>query len=305
MSAADTTLRVLTWVAGEEIRPGSEPLPSGDLGGAAELAAPSAVIREAVARVAALGAARLRLGTPFGDPRPPGLAACLIAAAAGARGEPTAAERVLLAAEAVAVPSGWDLVARHAVAHAVLQAGHLDADLAGLMRALSPLTGLTDRPVAASEHAAEDLLVAQMPNPAGRLPDRAGYDLAVRTLAAPAAGPEQAAWRAGLLARRRFRSRPFVLDVYETGMTLFGPEYQRRVRQARALLRHPADLTPARPLLVWWQALAAIETSWPAEIRKRSRITGNYVDGVRAYRQLVSLEAAAAAGTGWQEPLRS
>jgi len=279
----------LTWAAGEEVSPGDR-LPAGDLAAADELAAPPASIRAAIGRLAAVTAARLRLtAPPLGDSRPPGLAACVLAAAAGARADLAAAMGALMAAPGGPM-TAYDLAARHAVAHHALRAGELDQDLADLLRDVSPLTAVLDHPSPNGEYEAEDLLLSRL------LAHRDGYDLAVRTFAAPAISPEQAAWRGGVLARCRHRDLPFVLDVYETGMELFGGEHLRRRRRAQALLSQPPDILAARPLVQWWRALSEIERARPGEIRKRKLITSAYVDGVRTYRIFANSEAAAAAG---------
>jgi hypothetical protein len=285
MSAADTALQVLTWAASEEVSPGDR-LPTGDLAAADELAAPPASIRGAIGRLAAVTAGRLRLtAPPLGDSRPPGLAAGVLAAAAGARTDLAAAIGALTAAPREPM-AAYDLAARHAVAHHALRAGELDKDLADLLRDVSPLTAVLDHPSPIGEYEAEDLL-------SRLLAHRDGYDLAVRTFAVPAISPEQATWRGDVLAGFRHRYLPFVLDVYETGMELFGGEHLLRRRRAQALLSQPPDILAARPLVQWWRGLSEIERARPGEIRKRKLITSAYVDGVRTYRIFANSEAAA------------
>ncbi|MBV9448169.1 MAG: hypothetical protein JO345_19980 [Streptosporangiaceae bacterium] len=308
MSAADTASQVLAWAAGEEVSgsvlgvpegPGVPGVPGGTLAGLAELAAPPPGIRGQIGRLAAIAAARLRLtAPPLGDPRPPGPAVAIMAAAVGSRGSIGAggsggsggvpAWRVLdVLADEDAEPA-YELAARHAVAGRVLRSGQLDDTTTGLMRDLSPLTGLLDHPTGSGEDAAEDLLVSRL------LPDPEGYRLAVRTFAAPASSAAQAAWRAGLLARFRHGPRlPFVLDVYETGMTTFGAAHRRRLELARGLLGYTADLDAIRPLVQWWQPLSEIERRRPQEIKRRRLISNDYVTGVRAYRRFAALETAA------------
>lgn len=291
MSAADTTLRVLTWAAAEEMSQdgaAAVEVPHGGLAAAAELAAPQAELRAAVGRLAAVAAARLRLASPpLGDARPPGLAACLLAAAVGARSSPAAAQRPLDAAGQCPAPTAYDLVACHAVVRHALRAGPLDADMAEQLAALSPLTAVLDHPPGSASSAAMDLLRYCL------LPHRDGHDLAVRVFAEPAASAAQAAWRADALSRCRRHHLGFVLDVYETGLTLFGPEHRRRLRQAQALLGSTPDLAAARPLVQWWRALAEIERARPEEIRGRYLITAAYVEGVRTYWWFAARQAAA------------
>ena len=288
MSAADTALQVLAWAAGEEVS--GDPVPEGTLAGLAELADPPADIREAIGRLAAVAAARLRLtAPPLGDSRPPGFAVAILAAAVGARTEPVTAMRALEVLVGEDAEPAYELAARHAVAGRALRSGQLDDTTAALVRDLSPLTAVLDYPTGAGEYAAEDLLAARL------LPDPGGYRLAVWTFAAPAASAAQAAWRAGLLARlRNGRWLPFVLDVYETGMAVFGAAHQHRLELAGALLGYAADLDAIRPLVQWWQPLSEIERRRPREIKQRRLITNDYVGGVRAYRRFAALETAAA-----------
>jgi len=296
MSAAGTALQVLNWAAGEEMKPpgaihgGSPPIPGGDLADAAELAAPPAPVRTAIGQLAAITTARLRLtAPPLRDSRPPGPAAGILAAAVSCRAESAAAMSALQAAASVGMLSAYDLAALHGVARHALRAGHFEQRTADLIRDLSPLTAALDHPSPSGEYVTENLLVSRV------LPDRDGRDLAVRTFAEPTADPEQASWRADVLARRRLRDLPFVLDVYEAGLALFGREHQRRLRDAQSLLfGQPPDIAAARPLLQWWRALSEIERARPAEIRRRRLITTVYVEGVRAYRRFAAREAIAA-----------
>jgi hypothetical protein len=288
MSAADTASQVLAWTTGEQVS--GDPMPAGTLEGLAELADPPADIREAIGRVAAIAAARLRLtAPPLGDSRPPGPWVAILAAAVGARTEPVTAMRALEVLAGEDAEPAYELAARHAVAGRALRSGQLDETIADLVREVSPLTAVLDHPTASGEVAAEDLLESRL------LTDPDGYRLAVRTFAAPAASAAQADWRTGLLARFRHGPRlSFVLDVYETGMTVFGTAHRRRLARARELLGYREDLDAIRPLVQWWQPLAEIERRRPQEIKRRKQISNDYVDGVRAYRRFAAMETQAA-----------
>ncbi|HEV2259545.1 MAG TPA: hypothetical protein VGS06_41055 [Streptosporangiaceae bacterium] len=288
MSAADTASQVLAWATGEQMS--GDPMPVGSLTGLAELADPPADIRETIGRVAAIAAARLRLtAPPLGDSRPPRPGVAILAAAVGARTEPVTAMRALEVLVDEDAEPAYELAARHAVAGRALRSGQLEETTADLVREVSPLTALLDHPTASGEAAAEDLLEARL------LADPDGYRLAVRTFAAPAAGAAQADWRARLLSRLRHGSRlPFVLDVYETGMTVFGAAHWRRLARAGELLGDREDLDAIRPLVQWWQPLSEIERRRPQEIKRRKLISNDYVRGVRAYRQFAAMETQAA-----------
>ena len=294
MTAADTASQVLAWVAGDEMT--SDRVPEGTLAGLAELADPSAGLRDAVGRVAALGAARLRLtAPPLGDTRPPGPAVAILAAAVGARTEASTALRALDVVAAEDAEPAYELAARHAVASRALRSGQLDEPTAELVREVSPLTGVLDHPAGSGELAAADLLETRL------LPDADGYRLAVRTFAEPAVSAAQAMWRTSQLSRfRHGRWLPFVLDVYETGMTVFGAAHRHRLELVGGLLGAAPDLDLIRPLVQWWQPLAEIERRRPQQIRQRRPITNDYVGGVRAYRRFAALETAAALAAGGQ-----
>jgi len=267
-----------------------DPMPAGALAGLAELADPPADIREAIGRVAAIAAARLRLNVPpLGDSRPPGPGVAILAAAVGARTEPVTAMRALEVLAGEDAEPAYELAARHAVAGRALRSGQLDETTADLVREVSPLTAVLDYPAGSGEGAAEDLLKFRL------LPDPEGYRLAVRTFATPAASAAQTDWRAMLLARFRHGPRlSFVLDVYETGMTVFGAAHRRRLARARELLRDGEDLDAIRPLVQWWQPLSEIERRRPQEIKQRPMISNDYVRGVQAYRRFAAMENQAA-----------
>jgi hypothetical protein len=117
----------------------------------------------------------------------------------------------------------------------------------------------------------------------------------VRTFAAPPASLAQADWRTGLLARFRHGPLlPFVLDVYEIGMTVFGTAHRRRLDRAKELLGYREDLDAIKLLVRWWQPLAEIERRQPQEIKRRAKIGNDYVDAVRTYRRFAAMETQAA-----------
>jgi FtsH ternary system domain X1 len=286
MSAADTALQVLTWTIGNGMN--EDPMPAGGLDGIADLAAAPNDIRRGIGRLAAVAAARLRLAPPpLGDPEPPGLATGVLAAAIGARANPVLAMRAMQAIAYAGPLSGYDLAARHALVSPAL--GLVDDDMGSLLRTLSPLTAVLDHPAPGDQLAAENLLDFRL------LTDRGGYDLAVRTFAAPPEGPGQAGWRDDVLNQRRYDAPlRFVLDVYETGLAMFGDEHQRRLRQAQAFLGQPPDLAAAAPLVRWWHVLSEIERQQPDQIRHRRLISTEYVEGVRTYRRFAARVAVAA-----------
>ena len=118
MNAADTAARILTWAAGYH----AGPAPRGDLAEPGGLADPTAELCDALARIAAVTAARVRCDTspPLGLPGPVGTGTALLAATIGAR-IPAVELGPLL--QAVPRPrSGWDHLARYGLIGAVQQA---------------------------------------------------------------------------------------------------------------------------------------------------------------------------------------
>jgi hypothetical protein len=293
MSAVDTASRVLGWVTADAV--GGPP--TGDLTAAAELAAPPPDLARALGGLAAVATARLGLtAPPLGDPRPPGLGAALLAAAVGGRGDTTAAYALLEAVpecggpDGTAEPTGYDLVSRHLLVQTALASGEPgDADVAELLRAGSPLTCVLDRPAEGMRYQAEALLTRRL------LRHAEGRRLVIRAFAEPPADLPQATWRAGMLGRLRRRDQDFVLEVYETGLRLFGAEHRRRARRglARAArLAKPGAQAELRLDALWWRGLSEIERARPWELRRYRHIT-EYLDGVRLYRRLRMLEGAA------------
>ncbi|SDG78922.1 hypothetical protein SAMN05421505_10828 [Sinosporangium album] len=272
----------------------------GDLSGAADLADPPEELRVSLGRLAAVTAARLRLGPPPLGDGPGGAVgpgAALLAAAVGARHHLAAsvdvlnAARLPTAADGAAEAGGWELAVRHGVAEAALAVPDLDPDLADLLRDCSPLTALLDHPTPEGEREAELLLTRRLLHH----PD--GWRLAALALAEPPAGAAQAVWRSGLLSRCRRVNLAFVLDVYEMGLSLFAAEHRRRLRAARRLLSgagrgRAVDPDAVAGTALWWRALAEIGKTNPRAIGRRRWITAEHAQGIELYRALRRWEAA-------------
>jgi hypothetical protein len=250
-------------------------MPAGDLSDSARLAAPGPGSLLCAGQLAAVTAARLRLAGPlFGDTRPPGLGAIILAAAIGGH---TRDEQAALLLRAVPAPvSAADLLAHHGL---VTPAVRLLPGLRDRLLDASPLTGVLDRPGPRSRASCQDLL--------DRLRTSARA-MVVTRFAAPPDGAEQAMWRGECLSHIRHEDPEFVLDVYETALTLHGAEHEIR---ARAAWRHVIAGTPgpASATALWWRALAELEAAAPRRIKGRAGLMGRQV-GTNLFRRVRQME---------------
>jgi hypothetical protein len=281
MTAEDTALQTMRWAAAEM----RGPLPEGDLAAAVRLASPGRDTLRLAGRLAAVTAARLRLPAPlFGDRRPPGLGAVLIAAAIGGHAHADRSPLLLRAAPAPARAA--DLLAVHGL---VAPAAALLPRLRDQLTDASPLTGVLDSPGPRTEATCEDLL--------DRLrADRAARSMVMLRFAAPPQTPQQARWRGGALAVIRHEDPRFVLDVYELAMLHHGLEHEIRARVAWRHVLAGDDLALAEPTAHWWRALAELEDAFPRQVRERPQLGGRHVaarqTGTNLYRRVRQLEAA-------------
>ena len=278
MSAMDTAMRVLAWAIADA--PG--PAPTGDLIGAAELAEPAEDVRDTGIRLAVVSAARLRLAAPpLADPGPVTPGVVIMAAAIGARAQPTAA--MLLRAVSPA-RSAYELVARHSIVTAMIRRYRQPPDdtadpgtaLLPALRDASSLTGLLDVPGPAGPSRCDQVLDQMLGHADGR-------NLVTLALAVPPVTDEQSRWRGELLNGMLSEDREWVLDVYETAMSWYAEGHGCRARQAYQLLRRrPPNVAPAVPTAVWWQALARVERTRPELLRRRAGLT-DYRLGLHLY----------------------
>lgn len=274
MNAEETARQVLAWAA----RPDG-PLPVGSLSGAARLIQPAAETLMLAGDLACSAAARIGTGTPpFGDDKPVGAGAVLLAAAVGGRRQAGSARQLAEALRADRPQrtrpqqTCWrDLVARHAVVAAALPA----------LGAPAEITTAADDGAAAEEPLTETLLrmsplttVLHRP-PAVRLAAGAVAD-EVETAAALAGrprGPEVLAaaisgwvveaavlnWRMNLLGRLSTSHVGLVLDTYLIARLRHAADWDMRIRWARQRLSAlgPTDqlaLATAR----FWMPLARL-----------------------------------------------
>jgi hypothetical protein len=286
VSATETALRVVRW---STFPAGA--LPRGDLHELGALASPAPEVRAFLGKLAATTAARLALDAPpLSDARPAGPAALWLAAAAGAAATPEAGELVRLCPPA---QGGWDLVLRHAVVGATLDA--VPPLFAESLRAASPLTALLLAPARGEE----DDIVAL----AERLLAQAdGRRLLINTLSTPVDDPESLRWRGLLLQSLRLqpRSRPFVLDVYEAAVAVHGRRWLGTIDYAFHALgaSHAASEPPAvtgdgarageRGLQLalavgeYWAALRALRRTHLSWLQRRPYLHFNvYLQGIK------------------------
>jgi hypothetical protein len=280
MSAPETAARVLGWALA-----GHGPPPTGDVRDTDELAYPSPGLAAAIGELAAVTAARLRLGwPPLGDATPPGPAAAVLAAAIGARAALPLARLILEAISPAESPAEW--LARHGVVAPALE--FLPSALADDCLTHSPLTALLTRPGTGQDGTVIGVALRILAHPAGRLAlqlqmARPAYDSAVLN------------WRRDLLNRLRLdRSAgagpDFVLDVYEAALVHHGPEVLSQIRAADAVLSDPeasADntrLDAAQALAGWWGPLSALERANGAALRARRYLGYDHRKGIALYR---------------------
>lgn len=276
MTAERTALHALRWAAADV----TTALPEGDLAETARLAEPGPDVLRSIGRLAAITAARLRLGGPLlGDRRPPGVGAAVLAAAIGAFRE---GERARMLLRAVRPPSrAADLLAVHGLVEPAL--ARLP-QLGDQLRDASPLTGVLDRPGPRTEASCDTLF--------DRLrADEVARPALVLRFAAPPDTPEQARWRGGCLASVRHEDPDFALDVYETAMLHHRREHEIRARVAWRHVLGNGPSEPALPTALWWRALAELEAAMPATVRARTSLAGRRF-GTNLYRRLQAWEDA-------------
>jgi hypothetical protein len=274
MSAADTAVRVLNWAAGNS----PEPPPRGDLADPRGLAEPFAELAGALGLIAAVTAARLRCGTspPFGLPGPVGAGPALLAAAIGARAHPAALDSLL---HAVPRPrSGWDHLARYglvgAVQRSAAQLSEAESGLPVRLARHAPLTGVFDAPGSVEKMICTQLANAILDTPEGR-------GAATGLLAEPCPSDDAAAWRGGLLELARPDNRDFVLDVYETALSVHRREHAARRLLAEQSWRTGGPGPTVRATARWWTALARRQRPL---VRARRGLRGeDYLPGVRLH----------------------
>ncbi|MGW4064345.1 hypothetical protein ACWEGE_39080 [Amycolatopsis sp. NPDC004747] len=254
MTAASTAKQVLRWAVSEV----TTALPEGDLTDATWLAGPDDEARRLIGRLSAVTAARLRLVAPvLGDRRPPGTGAAALAAAIGSFRHDRARE-LLGALRPPSRPA--DLLAFHGLAG---PATTLLPHLGDLLRDVSPLTGVLDRPGRRTTATCETLLDRLLSDPATRA-------VTVLRFATPADTPEQCRWRGECLAQLRHEDPGFVIDVYETALLHFRREHEIRARAAWSRILGAGPVDAAVPTALWWRALAELEAAEPRRIRGRT-----------------------------------
>lgn len=286
MSATDTAVRVLDWA----LR-GSGPPPRGDLRDTLALVRPSPVLQEALAQLAAVTTARLRLTTPaFGTGGRLGVGEALLAAGLGALTQPAAVQHLLPAAPPATEPCQWLL--RHGLLLKALPflPPAEDTLLLDTLLTASPLTALLTRPPPGRQDELIRLALDLLDRPGGRR----WLQLA---LAEPVSDAEIRRWRQDLLERLRLASEAaagFVLDVYETLLIHYAEPALRQVRAARQVLASagtadPDRLQDALSVAGWWQPLWALARSHPAALRERRYLGYDYREGLALYRLALQL----------------
>jgi len=255
-------------------------MPEGDLSDAMWLAGPDGEVLRLIGRLTSVTAARLRLAAPlFGDRRPPGPGAAVLAAAIGAvrHGDHTRSQLRAIRPPARAP----DMLAFHGLAEPAVRRL---PQLGDLLRDVSPLTGVLDRPGPRTAASCENLLDRLRADPAART-------VAVLRFATPPDTPEQSRWRGECLAYLRHEDPDFVLEVYETAFVHYGLEHEIRARVAWRHVLGRGSSEPALPVALWWRALAELESAEPARLKGRKPFEGRRV-GTNLYRRLQAGDGA-------------
>ncbi len=279
MSAADTALRVVRWAAAEG-RPG--PLPRGDYMAPEELLAPGDELRDALGELAAVTAARLRLGhPPLGDNGALGLDSLVLAFALGSAYQPALAAALLATLERPM--NAWEWVARHGLVAPALP--NLPPAMAEECRDVSPLTALLERPAGRQDTAALEVAERLRRHPMGR-------QALQLHLARPTGESAVRRWRTRLLETLRAAGddgRDFVLEVYEAAMVHHQDETLDQARRAREVFLDPIAaqdsdrLDDATSAADWWGPLWAVERSDLGALRRRRYLGYAYREGLRVY----------------------
>ncbi|MDI1447254.1 hypothetical protein [Polyangium sp. 6x1] len=225
---------VIAWVRGPG---GARPhgrTPQGGMGFPSLLAPPEA-LRAAAGALASIHAAKLGLrAPPLGDGRPLGPGGVVLAAAVGLADAKSVAEAL---AEACPELSGaWDLVLRDAIVSRAL-ATSIDADLADMLRARSPLTAVRERPAPGGE----DETVLTIAALAGHAD---GRRLVVQTFARPGAPREVRRFRAAAMERLRTGDASLldlVIEVYEAALVFHRERVMEEIAAARAVITGRGD----------------------------------------------------------------
>jgi hypothetical protein len=251
MSALDTAVRVMEWACGPV-----GPPPPGDLRSLEALLEPLPAQRDLLGRLAALTAAHLSFtAPPLGEAAPPGCSAFLLAAAIGAAQRLGAVELVRCCDPP---RSAWELVARYAVVRPAL--AYLPSMLAETLCVVSPLTALLLVPPRGEENQVAQLGERLLVHPDGRR-------LLVNQFCQPKVPAPLLAWRGSLLDRLRLAPdcQPFVLDVYEAALALYGSTWSAVTREAATVLSGPEPskerLDFVLAVAAWWEPLRALHRS--------------------------------------------
>lgn len=276
MSAADAALAVLEWA----LFPAGPP-PRGDVFSPARLLQPGPELKTALSQLAAVAAARLRLGNPpLGEKAPPSLDAGALALAISLADLPFLAAK--LVDELPRTRNAWEWVLRHGLAAPAHP--HLAPDLAVRLRSCSPLTMLLDHPP-------EDMESDAVATAQRLIGDRAGRRALQLALAQPSQDAAVRRFRGRLLERLRLTAdgQDFVLAVYEAAMVHHETEHVAQARAALAALAGGAGAPAAGRLdeslatADWWGPLWAIERIDVAALRARLYLGYAYREGLRAY----------------------
>jgi hypothetical protein len=235
--SATLTGQVLRWAADPRGAP-----PYGPLWDAVALTRPGNGAAAALAALTAVTAARLGAGNPpFGDTRPVGPGALLIATAIGIRRDPAAMDLLRLTPPVRMRDEPWaDCIARHAVGGALTaHPGVPSAEFLEVLLELSPLTAVLHRPPRAGADVARAATHALLTRPSGG-------ELLTAAIAAPSADPLVQAWRAELAATLRLEHPRLAVTAYLRARLWHGAQWDEQIAAVRQDLlgRHgPSRLT--------------------------------------------------------------
>lgn len=263
------------------------PPPAGMLMELEVLRQPPAELWELLQRLTMVQCARLRwTSPPLGDARPITQDVLLLAAAIGGRSNETQARQLVALVER---PQGFaELTLRHALAGPALP--YLPQALADEVRHLSPLSALLSYASDSQESAQLQLCRTLMSH-------RPGWSTLVQVFAEPSNDTSVLRFRRRLMERLRHDElgQKFVLDVYETAMTLHREAYLAQLETSREQLVSQAELEDDQALqrilavAGWWKPLAMLDRSHRDALRRRRALDRAYLRGIGFYRMACKL----------------
>jgi hypothetical protein len=274
MSALNTASNVIKWAKKNQ----SCMPPMGDFRMPDQLSHPPKYLRDELAQLTAITAARMRLNNPpLDDKAPLPSGALVIAAAIGVFFIPELFQVIISATPEINMHSPLDWIARHALIHPALP--YVSYPIADDLMNRSPLTALIKRPAEGQDAMAMKVLQTVLSKEDGKR-------LLTIHLATPVSDMKTRRWRYHLMDTLRLDHPEFVLDIYETLMIHHWNSALAQINTAKRILTRPElskdneKLQEAQSIADFWRPLWALERSNIQAIRKRRYIGYDYRKGI-------------------------